>query len=408
MNELLYHLSTNAIEMYLLLRFFRAFFGEYRKSIPFVSIVLVVLWIAYAGINSWRNPLANLTVYLAMKVGIAFLFHGKWSRKLLAIFALTALLITTDLILFQLFVLLGHDMMENFYIHGIISLTVHSMIILWIVLRRHAREWGVHRRGLIIVTVIWGLIFAYAVLFPPQLSARQEGSVHQFFLVSIFLVLSLLVFFVFEIVAKQNRAERIAAETALQLRAKKKYYEQFEYYETEIRRDKHDMKNFLYGLIPCGEEERLKKIKEKLQNIDEAAGILYSENEVIQLLLHTKLRKIRLPAQQISVNCTMPNELQMDKTDLAILLGNILDNIVEALENIPESDRFLVLNFRYDPQYALFSFENTFDPRQQAKESRTRGFGIGSIRRIVAKYEGDYRVDTIGNRYCTRIRFPFI
>lgn len=408
MRELLYHLVTNAVEIYLILRFFLVLFGEFRIPVKNVVTISLVVLVAYTGINTLRTPMANLAIYFTVKLGIAFLFEGSWKKKILAVIAITAVLVAIDLILFQIFTILSHDMQANFYTHGLIALMVRTMVIHWLVLKQRVAQWQLHKNSLIIVAVIWALIFVYAVLFTPEITSEPKGSVRWFFLEALFLVLAMLVFFIFEIVARQHRAERLAGEVSLQLKAQEEYYMQFEHYESEIRRHNHDMKNFLFGLVYSTADERMTKIKEKIQDVEDAAGILYSKNETVQLLLHTKLQLVEIPTEQKSVFCNLPRGLKMDKTDLAILLGNLLDNCVQAMSRLPVHERRLDLSFRYDPQCTVFEFTNTYNIQSCEEKSRNRGFGLTSVRQIIEKYDGEYQTQSEDNRYSVKVRIPLV
>lgn len=322
--------------------------------------------------------------------------------------ALLVLNVGLDFVLYQLFMFFQHDMQANFYLHGFTSIILRIIVIHIIVLRRKPKEWEIDQKILAIVFVIWGMIIFYALLYAPDIEAIENHVFPRLISDIVLMLLSILVFWLFEYSTNKQNVEKQARELALRVEAQQMYYEQFERYEKEIRRHKHDLKNFLYGVIASDEPTRLLMIQEKLGEIEGVGAKRYTEHEVIQILLSTKLEQVRIPKGAVQISCQVPKHLNIENTEIAVLMGNLLDNAVEALERLPFEKRSIYIEIRYTTQCTFFLFKNTFDIQHKNVRGRDRGIGQKSVREIVERYEGSFTISTNGEWYCTEIKLPFL
>ena len=93
----------------------------------------------------------------------------------------------------------------------------------------------------------------------------------------------------------------------------------------------------------------------------------------------------------------------MDNRDIYSLFGNMLDNAVEYVKQVPEQEkRFIRLFVRPKGAMTVIHQENFFEgeldisnglPQTTKKDNAYHGFGMQSMQRIIAKYGGELRVD---------------
>ena len=87
----------------------------------------------------------------------------------------------------------------------------------------------------------------------------------------------------------------------------------------------------------------------------------------------------------------------IDVIDICVLLGNLLDNAIEACLKI-NSNRSIKLRFKQVENYFSIVVKNTFlnednDDLVTTKENKmNHGFGIKSVKSIVKKYGGDFQI----------------
>jgi sensor histidine kinase regulating citrate/malate metabolism len=92
--------------------------------------------------------------------------------------------------------------------------------------------------------------------------------------------------------------------------------------------------------------------------------------------------------------------------DLCVIMGNLLENAVEACRYVEE--KFIKVRAVVDGDFLTVVVENSFDgiwryeggvymSRKEAPE--TRGVGLSSVRAVCEKYGGLMQVDMDGDRW---------
>ena len=108
--------------------------------------------------------------------------------------------------------------------------------------------------------------------------------------------------------------------------------------------------------------------------------------------------KLSLAEQRgIRVNCKaiLPKELSIEDVDLCVLLGNLLDNALEACEKIPEEQRFLRIYMVVNKSQLYISIQNSakeeldFNEKNYISTKRgNHGLGMKRVKALADKYEG--------------------
>ena len=113
------------------------------------------------------------------------------------------------------------------------------------------------------------------------------------------------------------------------------------------------------------------------------------------------------------IKADIPEQKFISDFDLTVLLGNLLDNAVEALQKAEE--KFLSVEIRYMKGVLYLSVSNSFHGvlhRMDGKRNRffstkknpeNHGIGLLNIEDIVNRYHGEMRMDSSGGIYRTDI-----
>ncbi|MDU7299291.1 MAG: ATP-binding protein, partial [Finegoldia magna] len=97
--------------------------------------------------------------------------------------------------------------------------------------------------------------------------------------------------------------------------------------------------------------------------------------------------------------------------DLATIIGNLFDNAIESVRNLPEEDRFIRIYMDMKGNKLYISFTNKSSNKKQEKFGRifkstkgeNRGLGLISIDEIVDKYDGYINRNSEDNAFTTEI-----
>lgn len=109
----------------------------------------------------------------------------------------------------------------------------------------------------------------------------------------------------------------------------------------------------------------------------------------------------------------IPMEMPFRGADISLILGNLLENAVEAAEKA-EGERYIRFKIKYDKRNLLVAVENSYKGelvRGKGEELRTtkadavnHGIGIPSVRRTAEKYQGAVAIDdTVSGRFVIRV-----
>lgn len=216
----------------------------------------------------------------------------------------------------------------------------------------------------------------------------------------------------------RERSNRIVLEK--QIGSMQEHITEMERIYSGIRSMKHDMKNTLSVVLRLatekGEsenEEMQAYLSELNQTFDSLDFRFKTGNSVIDTLLNMKYHEaLRIvPDLQIDIKkLLLPSDLVIQSYDIGVILGNALDNAMEACRKLkekePEAITFIRLSsFRKD-NLLIFKIENSFDgtlkrkrqaglPETNKADKKVHGIGLANIKNTAEKYQGtmDYKID---------------
>lgn len=148
-----------------------------------------------------------------------------------------------------------------------------------------------------------------------------------------------------------------------------------------------------------------KKLDEAMQYLDELqipiremADTVWTNDDTIDYLINSKAAAAKERGIQYQVQVEFPQHTNLRSADLCAILGNLLDNALEAAGQIPEKKkRFINLTIRRINQMLIIKVENSFtappvitgnEIKTSKKENGLHGWGLKSARTAAEKYDG--------------------
>jgi len=151
----------------------------------------------------------------------------------------------------------------------------------------------------------------------------------------------------------------------------------------------------LYHLVEMndvqGLSERLGAMGKGLEQIDSTR---YSDNPIVDSVLRIKFGRVKAKRIQVDTSIHIPKMMQLEHGDIGVLYGNLVDNAVEACQLVPEEQRFVRFENKYQSGKLLLVLTNSKRAKKNellrtTKQDENRhGYGIQSVRRVVEKYNG--------------------
>lgn len=176
-------------------------------------------------------------------------------------------------------------------------------------------------------------------------------------------------------------------------------YEEVKEIYLNMRGWRHDYHNHLQVMkaqISAGQLEEMKQYLNDLeQNLDKVDTYVKSGNLMTDAILNSKLSLAEQKGIRVNCKATLPQELSIEDVDLCVILGNLLDNALEACEKIPEIQRFLRIYMVVNRSQLYVSIQNSakeeldFNERNYISTKRgNHGLGMKRVKALADKYEG--------------------
>lgn len=173
----------------------------------------------------------------------------------------------------------------------------------------------------------------------------------------------------------------------------------------QIRLLKHDMKNHLlklkYDLVNDNCQKAVNYIDEMSEKITAEKEFVSTGNVDFDCLLNYKLAIAQEYGVDFSCNVVLPEELQVDSFDLTVILGNLLDNALNALKQAEK--KILEIDINYSIGMIVIKIENTFSGMNNTYDNPgEHGYGLISVQTSLEKYNGKLQNDIIDNKYIAK------
>lgn len=180
------------------------------------------------------------------------------------------------------------------------------------------------------------------------------------------------------------------------------------------RHDYHDhlqaLKAYLDNQDTTGARQYLDELEDKLDAVD---PLVHSGNAMLDAIVNAKLtlaERLQIPVNEKVI---VGNTPLIKDVDLVVILGNLLDNAIEAISEQPAGEkRQLRLYIGIVKQQFYISVTNTrpadqvIDYQYASTKSDKRGLGIRRVNKLVAKYDGMINRQYEDEVFVTEIAIP--
>ncbi len=196
---------------------------------------------------------------------------------------------------------------------------------------------------------------------------------------------------------EKQRSEDYAQTIAAHVRQQQYYVENLEQLIGRLKSERHDFNNHLsviHGLLESGETDKAKSYASELvKDAAEYQSIVFVPYPALRALLNHKLSSARDSGIELRLDVNLPKGLSLSEFDLAAILGNLVDNAMEACARISGGARYIDLTLKYQPDYLVVRIGNPFLPAPAGKRSakpdpENHGFGLKNVAHLVSKHNG--------------------
>ena len=187
--------------------------------------------------------------------------------------------------------------------------------------------------------------------------------------------------------------------------------------ELSIRRMRHDMKNHCIAIGELAKQKDddkiLQYLQEMLQEMETKQVWLQTGNIVIDGFVNYKFTQAENHGIHCQAEAKIPRDLPLDEFAYASILGNLLDNAMEAA--VQASDPEIRLLLRYDKNVLRLQINNTYQGEikkqkgelvTQKQGKKHHGYGLNSVKRAVERCHGQIKTEYVEGRFSVLAVLP--
>lgn len=186
------------------------------------------------------------------------------------------------------------------------------------------------------------------------------------------------------------------------------HYSELYTQQEDLKKFRHDSKNFYTSLISMLETLSTQdaiNIKDKIEIEMFNHNTINSGHPVIDAIIYSKNLSAQKQGASINSNIKITTKIFIDELELGVLIGNALDNAIEAVAKLDKSEsKVIELNILSSGD--MLSVEvsnktiNNIDTQNlvtSKKNKQLHGYGINSIDTITQKYQGTLSITCKNN-----------
>lgn len=276
------------------------------------------------------------------------------------------------------------------------------------------------------VLFVSGILFVAMIMVDtsssaPSVSAYPEAwAKYQDLGVGLLRLAVCIAFPVFIIVSASNsRLKLLTVSYEQQIHAQAEHYKALSDANWEVRRFRHDFKNTriaIEKLLADGDQAQALRLLQECGDVLNAPNrniaLFDTGNGIADALLTDKQNRAAKHNTVIIFRGSIPQNA-LAPTDLCVILGNTIDNALEACEKLsPGVDRSISVTSNCSSGFLFLTIQNPTaekvtvrdDHIATTKRDKTlHGFGLLSLRSVVNKYDGTLRLSSNENCFTASI-----
>ena len=393
--KFLFILATEIVRVVITSKFAVSFMDKSEESIKRIlaySASVVLTTTEYYFFNvSWLNLLSTLVGLIIITIP----YYGKLKKKIQFVLYVLSISCILDLCVYAL--LSSTFDYENYStpasILSLFFLLIVQLITKRVLAKNKSEELSSPHWWRYIVSLVTCIAASLVVIMDKSISPWSLSAV-----CGAFLFINLIVVYLFEdlIKTKQNEYENLILSD--QARAYEKELSMQQENVDAIRTYRHDMKHHLLAMRVMNKEGKVDELDRYIvqvsEDLSEIEPIAYTGNVGVDGVLNYMLQKAKYNGIDVQLHVVIPEDLDIPVFDMNIILGNLIENAIEANECV-DKPRIDIL-MKYVKNALLIEISNTHvntidlinnEMVSTKQDKTTHGYGIRNVRKVLSKYE---------------------
>ena len=404
--------TTNLFRIYLIYQFAKAFFGEPKASKTKSALVCALFYISNLALFwSFHTAWINLSCNLIGTFAVTCLFARSFKSRLFATVSITILNIACDALAVSLFVSYS-DGVQFDQIYEVLTdfLILICLLLCSLIIKTHKHTEQGFRISLISVPICSIII----IMFMIYNNIYTEAG-----LATIGLGLLVINFFMFYqynqlLLSIQKKYENEMLEQKVQLYSNE--LNTIMESEERVKALRHDMKHHINELMILANRNKADEIVQYLNrmngSLQNPSEIVSSGNLEIDSVLNLLLSRAKEKLETVNVKVQLPEDVK-HSFDINIVLGNLLENAIEAAEQTTK--KYLNVDISLKKGVLLIQIDNSYLPDKPKEAINTDikslnshpkkhlGLGLKNVQRIVKLYNGNIDITQSDDLFSVKV-----
>lgn len=206
-----------------------------------------------------------------------------------------------------------------------------------------------------------------------------------------------------------------------QIRAMHERLAEVDRFYTGIRQMKHEMRGHLTNIKGLAQNGHYRELEKYISNLDGSMNIfdfiIQTGNPVSDIIINDKYRQAEKSGVKFELDFRYPNSGGYDAYDIGIIINNLLENGLEACENVIAGNKFISLSGRQRKKFFIIEVKNSFEgevnfdkhtglpltTKDSEAESFLHGIGLSNVKKEAEKYMGEMEIRAYGGEFCVTV-----
>lgn len=396
--------------------YFGVFFEERQREMR--GCIVWIMYVIWQIVISWINILPgyiNVLISIALVTIICiFSYDGNKGQMIVFSILINTIWMLAELLVGYLFLLFDTQM--HYYIPQLFGSLFSKLLTLMLIVgikiffgNENIKSLSKKNNMILLLIPIGSMFIVYNTF---MINAIEEN--HQHIKISLIssvlvLVVNIIIFKLYLDLSKEKELQRHNAVYEKQLELCNQHMIEKESMMLDFRNARHDMKQHFIVLMEMLDTNQNKLAIEYLSklidmNVLSSTGISKTDNIVVDSLINAKYSLALKYKIKFEIDIHIPMQLPFESADISILLGNILDNAIEASVIVPIDERIIRCFMKYESNILIITVVNSFSGKLNKnkngkikttkKSPENHGIGLESIKKIASKYHGSVVVET--------------
>ncbi|NLG05641.1 MAG: GHKL domain-containing protein [Clostridia bacterium] len=409
---------TDIFGAYIIYKFMKVFFETRRSQAKIELLTYIGYYIFIAVIYIVINiPIVLMISNLLAFIGLTFNYESTIKKRVLSALLIYLILLCVEMIVALMSGYFNFPIFStNNYtsIYGLIVCKILSFVVVLIL-----NNYKNIKRGEIVPSSNWFniILIPATSLYIILLLFLAEGLSANYVIVGVLLML-LINFATFNLYDAITAALSERMESRLLLEQNKYYDRQLETMRASLENTKairHDLKNHMFSissLVQNSDKERtLQYISQIMKDFGADQNYASSGNMIIDSIVNFKFQEAERRGINTTLDLNIPENLEIPPIDMTIVLGNLLDNAIEAATKVEENP-YINVKIKYDKGRVLLQIDNPYTGEVKEENGRyitvkedksNHGIGLKNVDKIVPRYNGTMSVDHSGNVFSVTV-----